>query len=132
MPTPTEGSPLLQLVARVLLAALFLWSGIGKVVAFGAVSGMLAARGFPLPPVLTTLAAVLELVGAILLLAGWKVRPASYALAAFALLTAVLFHAEFADRNQTIHFLKNLAIAGGLLQLAAAGPGRLSLARGPA
>ena len=62
-----------------------------------------------------------------MLVVGFRVRFTALLLAGFCLLTAVLFHANFADRGQAFHFLKNVAIVGGLLALFVAGPGRLSL-----
>ena len=68
-----------------------------------------------------------ELAGGILLIVGWQARCAALALAIFCIVTALLFHTNLADRNQLLHFEKDLAIAGGLLVLAAFGPGRFSL-----
>ena len=68
-----------------------------------------------------------ELGGGVLLIAGYRVRFVAIALAVFSLATAVSFHNDFADRNQMIHFLKNLMITGGLPQIAAFGAGALSL-----
>ena len=73
------------------------------------------------------LAVVVELGGGILLAVGYRTRIVSLAIAAFTLATALVFHTDFADQNQMIHFLKNIAIAGGLLQVAAFGAGALSL-----
>jgi putative oxidoreductase len=56
----------------------------------------------------------------------WKVRLAAVALAGFCVVTALLFHANFTDRAQMVHFLKNVALAGGLLALYVSGPGRMS------
>ena len=65
--------------------------------------------------------------GGLLLVVGYRVRPAALALAAFSLATAVSFHSNFADQNQMIHFLKNVMMAGGLLQTAAFGAGAISI-----
>ena len=70
---------------------------------------------------------IVELVGSVLLIVGFQTRIAAYGLAVFTLLAAILFHNNFADQNQMIHFLKNLMIAGGLLQVAAFGSGRFSV-----
>ena len=67
-----------------------------------------------------------ELGGGVLLIAGYRVRFVAIALAVFSLATAVSFHNDFADQNQMIHFLKNMMIASGLLQIAAFGAGALS------
>ena len=65
--------------------------------------------------------------GGLLLVVGYRVRPAALALAAFSLATTVSFHSNFADQNQMIHFLKNVMMAGGLLQIAAFGAGAISI-----
>ena len=70
-----------------------------------------------------------ETLGGIALIAGFRTRITALALAGFSVMAAVFFHAQFADQNQMIHFLKNLAIADGLLQLAAFGPGRFAFNR---
>lgn len=70
------------------------------------------------------------MVSAGLLIAGYRTRAAAIALGLFSILAGAIFHADFADQMQFTSFLKNLAIAGGMFQLAAFGPGRLSLDRG--
>jgi len=62
----------------------------------------------------------------LLLLLGFQAKPVAAVLALFSVAAAILFHNNLADQNQVIHFIKNVAIAGGLLQVAAAGAGRLS------
>ena len=84
-------------------------------------------RGSRCRRLLLPAAIVVELGGGILLVVGWQTRLAALALAAFCILAALLFHTNFADRNQVLHFQKDLAIAGGLLALFALGAGRLSL-----
>jgi len=115
------------LIGRFFLALLFLMSGIGKVTAPAATIGYIAAMGLPAPVGAFVASAGVELIGSLLLIAGYRVRIVAAGMAAFTLLTAVLFHANFADQNQMIHFLKNIAILGGLLQVAAFGAGRFSL-----
>jgi len=68
-----------------------------------------------------------ELGGGLLLIAGYRARTVAAALALFTLATAISFHSNFADQNQMIHFLKNVMLAGGLLQIAAFGAGALSV-----
>ena len=72
---------------------------------------------------------IVELVGSILLIVGFQTRIAAYGLAVFTLLAAILFHNNFADQNQMIHFLKNFAIVGGLLYVGVLGAGKFSLDR---
>jgi putative oxidoreductase len=116
-----------ELAGRVLLAALFLITGLGKIGAFTATAGYMASLGVPgalLPAVIAT-----EVLGAIALIVGWQTRVTSFLLAGFTLLAALIFHNNFADQVQMIMFLKNVSIAGGLLLLVANGPGPLSLDR---
>ena len=72
---------------------------------------------------------IVELAGSILLIVGFQTRFAAYGLAIFTLLAAFLFHTNFADQNQMIHFFKNFAIVGGLIYVGVLGPGKLSLDR---
>jgi putative oxidoreductase len=72
-------------------------------------------------------AVIVELGGGLLLIAGYQVRLVAVALAVFSIAAAASFHNNFADQNQMIHFLKDVMIAGGLLQIAAFGAGAFSL-----
>ena len=112
------------LVARCLVAALFLWSGIGQVQGYDETAIYLARHG--VIGGLLPIAVFIELAGAILIIAGYRTRWVCLVLAGFCVVTALLFHSNFADRAQVFHFLKNAAIAGGLLALYVTGPGRLS------
>jgi len=112
---------------RVLLAVLFFMSGLAKLGASAGTIGYIASKGLPLPGLLYALAVAAEIGGGILLLIGFKARAAALALAAFTVVAAIIFHSQFSDQNQMIHFMKNLAIAGGLLVVAASGAGRFSL-----
>jgi putative oxidoreductase len=113
-------------LGRVFLAALFLMSGLSKLGAAAATTGYIASAGLPLPGVAYALTLVIEIGGGLLLLIGFQARAAAAVLALFTVVAAILFHSNFADQNQAIHFLKNVAIAGGLLQVGAMGAGRLS------
>jgi putative oxidoreductase len=88
---------------------------------------MIAAVGLPVPPLAYAVAVAVELGGGLLLVAGYQVRLVATALALFSVATAMSFHSNFADQNQMIHFLKNVMMAGGLLQIAAFGAGAISL-----
>ena len=114
-------------VGRWLLAAIFLISGIGKLFDPAGTIGYIGAVGLPLPGFVFILTVILEIGGALMLIAGFRTRIVALALAGFTLAAAVLFHGNVGDQNQFIHFLKNLAIVGGLLQVAAFGAGRLSV-----
>lgn len=117
----------LPLVSRLLMATIFVFSGIGKIAAPTATIGYIAAMGLPLPALALIAAIAIEVAGGLLLMAGLHTRATALALAAFSLVTGVIFHHALGDQNQLIHFLKNVAIAGGLLQIAAYGAGAYSL-----
>jgi len=117
----------LPLIGRVLIGLPFAMSGLGKLAAFGPTTAMIAAAGLPVPPLAYIVAVALELGGGLLLIAGYQVRSVALALAVFCVAAGVAFHNNFADQNQMIHFLKNVMMAGGLLQIAAFGAGALSL-----
>ena len=117
----------LPFVGRLMIGLPFAMSGMSKLAAYGATTGMIGAVGLPFPPLAFAVAVAAELGGGVLLIAGYRARFAAIALAVFSLATAVSFHNNFADQNQMIHFLKNLMMAGGLLQIAAFGAGALSL-----
>jgi putative oxidoreductase len=117
----------LPLLGRILIGAPFVMSGMGKLGAYGATVGYIAAMGLPVPPLAFVASVIVELGGGLLLISGYRARVVSLGLAVFCLVTAVLFHHNFADQNQMIHFLKNVMMAGGLLQITYFGAGALSL-----
>jgi putative oxidoreductase len=119
-----SGNNSVLLVARCLVAALFLWSGISQIQGYDETTSMMIHSG--VMSNLLPAAVFIELAGAILLIAGYRMRATALTLASFCVLTALLFHANFLDHAQMFHFLKNGAIAGGLLSLYVTGPGRLS------
>src|SRR5438270_9314322 len=114
-------------VGRVLLCAIFLISGIGKITAPADTIGYIASEGLPFPPLAYAIAVLIELVGGLALVLGFRTRIAAAALAIFSLAAAASFHRNLADLNQFIHFFKNVAMAGGLLQTVAFGAGAFSL-----
>ena len=117
----------LPFIGRLLIGLPFAMSGLGKLAAFGPTTAMIAAVGLPVPPLAFAVAVAVELGGGLLLVAGYQTRFVAIALALFSIATAVSFHSNFADQNQMIHFLKNVMMAGGLLQIAAFGAGAISL-----
>lgn len=111
------------LLARCLLASIFVVSGVRKIFGFSFVSGMMAGKGFPMPDVMLVVTIGLEIVGGLMLIANWNARYAAWALAAFTLAAGVIFHGFWsvppaAFNNEFNHFMKNLAIVGGLLLVA--------------
>ena len=117
----------LPFIGRLMIGLPFSMSGLGKLVTYGATTGMISAVGLPFPPLAFAIAVAVELGGGLLLVAGYHARSVAIALAVFSLATALSFHGNFADQNQMIHFLKNVMMAGGLLQIAAFGAGALSI-----
>jgi putative oxidoreductase len=122
--TPTRYLPF---TGRLLIGLPFAMSGLGKLAAYGATTGLISAAGLPFPPLAYAVAVAVELGGGLLLVAGYHARSVALVLAVFSIATAVSFHSNFADQNQMIHFLKNVMMAGGLLQIAAFGAGALSV-----
>lgn len=116
-----------SLIGRILIAILFLVGVSGKISAPAGTIGYIASSGMPLPTLTYAIAVFVELVLPILLVLGWRTRESAAILALFSIVAALFFHNQLGDMNQSIHFFKNLAIAGGLLQLAAFGGGALSL-----
>lgn len=111
----------LALIGRVLLSLLFLLSGLGKLGSAAATQAYIGAAGLPVPALVYALTLAVEIGGGALLLAGFQTRRAALALALFTLLAALIFHRDFSDQSQMINFMKNLAVTGGLLQVAAFG-----------
>ncbi|HEY2755361.1 MAG TPA: DoxX family protein [Pseudolabrys sp.] len=117
----------LPFVGRLMIGLPFAMSGLSKLGAYSATAGMISAAGLPVPPLAFAVSVAVELGGGLLLIAGYRARYVGAALALFSLATAMSFHSNFADQNQMIHFLKNVMMAGGLLQIAAFGAGALSI-----
>ena len=120
------------LVGRILLGLLFVLSGFAKISGFDGTAGYIASKGLPLPQLVAALTIVVELGGGLALMAGLYTRQVVVVLAGFTLLAGIIFHNFWAvpqaeQMMQQINFMKNLAIAGGMLVLAAFGPGRLSV-----
>lgn len=120
---------LAELAGRILLAALFLISGLGKIGQYSGTAAYVVSAG--IPGELLPAAIALEIAGAIALIVGWKTRIVSLLLAGFTLLATAIFHSNLGDEQQFIQFLKNISITGGLLLLVANGAGPLSLDRRP-
>jgi putative oxidoreductase len=117
----------LPLLGRVMIGAPFIMSGLGKLMAHDATVAYISSVGLPLPQLAWLIALVVEIGFGALLVCGYRARPVALVMALFALATALSFHRNFADQNQMIHFLKNVMLAGGLLQIVYFGAGPLSL-----
>jgi len=123
MSTPTY----LPALGRLLIALIFVMSGLSKIAAPANTMAYIQSAGAPFAPGAFAIAVIAEVGGGLALLLGFQTRLAATMLAIFTLATAVLFHNNVADQNQMIHFLKNIAITGGLLQVVAFGAGAFSL-----
>ena len=119
--------PAVAAAGRVLLAALFLVSGIQKLFVPDMIQGYIASAGLPVPSLIYAITVVIEIGAGALLLVGFRARPMAWVLAAFTVAAALLFHRALGDPNQFVHFLKNLAIAGGLVHIAGIGAAAFSL-----
>ena len=122
----------LNLAARLLMVALFLPAGIGKLTGFAGTVGYISSVGLPLPTLAAATAVIVEIVGSLALLAGFGTRIAAVVLAAFTLVASFFFHNYWgvpADQAfmQQLLFFKNIAVVGGLLAMAANGAGAWSL-----
>lgn len=114
-----------SLIARVLLAHIFVMAGISKISGYAGTQGYMESVG--VPGSLLPLVILVELGAGIAIVLGWKTRISAYALAGFCVVSAVIFHSNLAEQMQMILFMKNFAMAGGLLLLAEHGAGAYSL-----
>lgn len=117
-----------NLAGRILISVIFLMAGASKIPGYEATQGYMEAMGVPgalLPIVIAT-----EILGALAIILGYKTRIAAFLLAGFSLVSALLFHFNFADQMQSILFMKNVAIAGGFMFLVVNGAGLVSIDNG--
>jgi putative oxidoreductase len=121
-------------LGRVFLALLFVVSGIGKITGYAGTAAVMASKGLPMVDILLPLTIAVELGGGLLLALGWKARWAAAALFLFLIPTTLIFHQFWGIdpklvQMQKIHFLKNVAIMGGMLMVLAIGAGAWSIDR---
>ena len=122
----------MALIGRIALAAIFVLSGLQKLVDFTGTASMIAGAGVPLPTVAAAVAIVIELGGGLAIFAGWMTRVAALAIVVFLIIVSPIFHnfwtmeGEARMMNQVM-FLKNVSMLGGFLLLMAFGPGRYSV-----
>ena len=122
----------LAFTGRLLLAALFLPAGLGKLTGFAGTVGYISSVGLPMPQVAAAAALVVEIAAGLALVVGYRTRVAALVLAAFTLVASVFFHNYWAapadgEMVQQLLFFKNAAVVGGLLTLAAWGAGAWSV-----
>ena len=120
-------APLASLLARVLLAFVFLYSGFGKLMTPEGSMAYIAKAGLPLPMLAYAGALFVELLVAAAFVLGYRTRWTAWLLFAFTVMTALVFHNNFGDKMQLLQFMKNLSIAGGFLQFALIAPMALTL-----
>ena len=124
--------PLIPLVGRLLIAYIYITSGLAKVMDWSGNVQYMSTRHLPFIPVLLAIAAVVEIGGSICLITGYQARWAALVMAGYTIVLTILFHNywAYADPSrgmQETHFRKTIAIAGGLLALAYGGPGRWAI-----
>jgi len=118
----------LPFVGRLLIGLPFMMSGVSKIMGYDATIALIRSSTLPLPPAVAYVGAIAVEVGCgLLTVVGFRTRVAATIFALFCLATAVFFHAHFSDPNQTFHFIKNVVMAGGLLQIVAYGAGAFSI-----
>ena len=113
------------LIARLLIGGFFLLAGVGKIADIPGTAGYMQSVG--LPGFLVWPAVIFEIAVGLSLILGFMIRPVSLAAAAFCVVTAVIFHNNFADQTQMVMFLKNFSIAGAFLMFFAHGAGKLAI-----
>jgi putative oxidoreductase len=117
------------LLGRVLMSAIFIQAGIMKAMAPAATMAFFAKDGLPVPGVAYAVALLVEIGGGVLFLAGWRARLTALVLGIWCIATAMVAHYHPENRDQMIHFMKNVCMAGGFLQVVAFGAGRISVDR---
>jgi putative oxidoreductase len=132
----TQTGDVAALLARILLAVIFIKSGFGKIGGFEGTVAAIASKGVPLPQVAAVVTILIELGGGLLLVFGLKARWAALLIFLWLIPSTLLFHDFWAVpaeqyRNQQTNFLKNVAIMGGMLMVFAFGPGRIAFDREP-
>ncbi|SLJ96370.1 DoxX family protein [Novosphingobium mathurense] len=123
----SSSTDVLALVGRIAIAVIFILAGISKITDPAGTIGYIASVGLPFPTLGLVGAILVEVVGSIALIVGYRTRAVALLLAVFSIVTALIFHNQLGDQMQFLNFFKNIAIAGGLLNVAALGGGRLSL-----
>ena len=120
---------LAALAGRILIALIFLDSGIRKFVYYSGTLGYMTKAGLPFPEVLLVASGLIETLCALAVIVGWNTRAAAWVLIAWMIPVTLIFHNPAGGQDAMIHFMKNVAITGGLLAFAAFGPGVWSIGR---
>ena len=116
---------ILNLIGRILISSVFLISGFNKINQYdGTIEWM---ESFGVPGILIIPAILLEIIGSLMIIIGYKTRVIATLFSIFCITLAIIFHNDFSDQMQLVSFLKNLGLAGGFLFLVVSGPGKISL-----
>ena len=116
---------ILNLIGRILISSVFLISGFNKINQYdGTIEWM---ESFGVPGILIIPAILLEIIGSLMIIIGYKTRVIATLFSIFCIILAIIFHHDFSNQMQLVSFLKNLALAGGFLFLVVSGPGKISL-----
>ena len=116
---------IVEFIGRILLSALFLIEGIGKISMQEDV--MMYMENYGIPGILFIPAVILEILFPLLLIVGYKTKLAAFVMALFTFTVAIIFHTDFSEGMQMMFFLKDMAIAGGFMIILVYGPGKISL-----
>ena len=125
--TSASANGAVLVLARLLISIMYIFAGFGKLTDIAGTAGWFGSIGLPAPTIVAVLVGLLELVGGLAILVGFKTRIAAVALALFTIAATLIAHTNFADQIQMLMFLKNLSVTGGLLVLASFGAGALSV-----
>ena len=117
------------LLGRLLMSAIFIYFGANKLLSFPATVTLMGNEHLPLPWAAAIVAVIVELLGGIAILIGFRTRAVAAVLAVYCVATAFIAHYHPGDNNQMIHFMKNICMAGGFLQLVAWGGGRYTVTK---
>ena len=124
-----SGASLAILVGRVLLSTLFIMAGFSKLTAISATAGWFGSIGIPMPTATTVIVGLVELLGGLAVLVGFKTRIAAIVLAVFTLAATAVAHLDFSQAGNALMLQKNLGLAGGFLLLSVLGAGAYSIDR---
>ena len=116
---------ILNLIGRILISSVFLISGFNKINQYDRTIEWM--ESFGVPGILIIPAILLEIIGSLMIIIGYKTRVIATLFSIFCITLAIIFHNDFSDQMQLVSFLKNLALAGGFLFLVVSGPGKISL-----
>jgi putative oxidoreductase len=122
-------SSVVAIVGRALMCAIFVEEGLAKLLAPAGAIGMMASHGLPLPMVTYIVVLIIEIGGGLAILLGFQIRAVAALMAVYCIATALIAHYHPDDQDQMIHFMKNICMAGGFLQLVAWGGGRYTVTR---